>query len=223
MVVIQREHALEQRLKSSDLALRNERAKQDALKAELSASVGGSGSFGATKNSTGGDSLFNDLNATPTETALRAELRDKNEEVGRRAVAIGKLEREVAKAGGRTKLSESRALVAEGRLVQQQSMIDIMGSDAVSNDAVIKASKQKIADLTVKIKERKKALEFVVSSLDERELEVAELRVAVEINREKRKRAEAKLEQNRSNAGQPLQAIVEREAPGTPQSSGDDS
>ena len=99
-------HDLEQRLKSSDMALRNERSKQDALKAELSAIGGGGGggmSFEATKNSTGG-SIFTELNETPAEAVLRTQLREKTEEVGRRAVAIGKLEREVAKAGAKAKV-----------------------------------------------------------------------------------------------------------------------
>ena len=51
--------------------------------------------------------------------------------------------------------------------------------------SLITTSKQKISGLTTKLKEQKRALEFVLSSLDEREMEVAELRVAVDLQRER--------------------------------------
>ena len=122
---------LEQRLSSSDMALKVERQKALALKEE-ERMLKDTGNM-SQANDTGG-SIFKELNETPNETALRAELRLKTDEVGRRAVEIGKLENAVALSGKKSKMADARAVVAEGRLVQQQAMIDFMGKDAVENE-----------------------------------------------------------------------------------------
>jgi hypothetical protein len=61
---------------------------------------------------------------------------------GKRAVLIGKLEGQVAKSAQAAKLARSRAEVAEGRLQQQTSMVELMGRDAVAHEEALEHSKR---------------------------------------------------------------------------------
>ena len=123
---------------------------------------------------------------TDKERALKQTITELQEEAARRAVLIGKLEGQVAKKESAKQLAESRATVAEGRLEQQDATMALMSADAVSHEASILAEKRRVANLALKSRDQKKAVEFILTSLEEREREVAELRVSLDIAKEKR-------------------------------------
>ena len=155
--------------------------------------------------------------ATGADTAemvpgLRQRVEELQEELGRRAVMIGKMEGQVAKAEAKAKSADTRMRLAEGRLAEAASTLSMVRDDNLQEEASVASLKKQLASASIKSREQQDTIDFILRNLEQLELQVAEVTVEAQIAKEKRKRAEKKLrllQETQASKNLPLQAIGE--------------
>lgn len=143
---------------------------------------------------------------------LRREVEDLKEELGRRAIMLGKMDGQVAKAEAKAKTADTRIRLAEGRLAEAESMLSLVRDDNAQEEASVSSLKKQLASASIKLREQQATIDFILRNLELMELKVAEVTVEAQIAREKRKRAEKKLrllQETQASNNLPLQAIGE--------------
>eukprot|EP01046_Picozoa_sp_COSAG06_P014677 COSAG06_NODE_916_length_11564_cov_7.148190_11_plen_521_part_00 len=213
-----RETQLEQKIHSQDLLLKAKEREREEVAAESRA-----GEITLSKQTVNASKLRVDLDedgfaamAEP-DTAemvapLRRELEDLKQELGRRAIMIGKMEGQVAKSDAKAKAADTRIRLAEGRLKEAANTLSIVRGDNAQEEAAVASLKQQLASASLKVREQQETIDFILRNLEQTELQVAEVTVEAQIAREKRKRAEKKLRilrETQASNNLPLQAIGE--------------
>ena len=213
-----RETQLEQKIHSQDLLLKAKERELEEIAAESRA-----GEITLSKQTVNASKLRVDLDedgfaamAEP-DTAemvapLRRELEDLKQELGRRAIMIGKMEGQVAKSDAKAKAADTRIRLAEGRLKEAANTLSIVRGDNAQEEAAVASLKQQLASASLKVREQQETIDFILRNLEQTELQVAEVTVEAQIAREKRKRAEKKLRilrETQASNNLPLQAIGE--------------
>ncbi len=144
--------------------------------------------------------------------ALRQQVEELQEELGRRAIMIGKMEGQVAKAEAKAKSADTRIRLAEGRLAEAASTLSMVRDDNLQEEASVASLKKQLASASIKSREQQDTIDFILRNLEQMELKVAEVTVEAQIAKEKRKRAEKKLrllQETQASKNLPLQAIGE--------------
>lgn len=143
---------------------------------------------------------------------LRREVEELKEELGRRAIMIGKMEGQVAKSEAKAKAADVRIRLAEGRLAEAQSTLSLVREDNAEEEASAASLRKQLASASIKLREQQETIDFILRNLEEMELKVAEVTVEAQMAKEKRKRAEKKLrllQETQASNNLPLQAIGE--------------
>ena len=183
-----REERLEQRLHSAELLLKKATAEASRLAESAGASL--------LAQQTSGFKTQREPE-TVAEQALQTQVEALKDEGGRRAVLIGQLEGQLASSEAKMHAAESRARLAEQRLEEAARTSEVAREDLMGEEAAGLALKKKAATLSIRVREKQSALDFITKDLEEREASTPTLRICFRRRRQMHVNAEVATKQSR--------------------------